>query len=466
MRKNVIVYGKVENSVQKKAVEILSRILHDYSFEYPVCCKYDETLTFDNPRLFYIGTAENNPYTARGFDFELTDPEGYAIKVQNDCVYIQGYDDIGVVYGCIDFYNKYILKYEFPDDAQVFRVNLFENELADFEYTSCPSVKNRGIWTWGHVIYDYRGFFDNMLMLKMNTVIIWNDFAPINAKEMLDYAHSCGIKVIWGYPWLWDTDCSVALKDGLRYNPRDFLEKYEKEYGDAGGDGIYVQSFTELNVDSVNGIVIADAVADFVNETSELFFEKYPDIELQFGLHATSVKDRLECIEKVNPKIRIVWEDCGAFPFSYLPSDLEEFENTKEFAEKIAVLRGENDRFGVVTKGFTKLDWTKFEHPEGAALIGAASDYVKENRIIRKSRIWKYLQAHWLVNADKAYEMIQQMCKKKQGDLYITALVEDGMFEENLMYPVALYSEMLWDTDADLKRMISEVAMRDYVTFA
>ena len=58
------------------------------------------------------------------------------------------------------------------------------------------------------------------------------------------------------------------------------------------------------------------------------------------------------------------------------------------------------------------------------------------------------------------------MNKKSVGNLLITALVEDGMFEENLMFPVALYSEMLWDCNSDFKEMITEVALRDYVTFA
>ena len=39
-------------------------------------------------------------------------------------------------------------------------------------------------------------------------------------------------------------------------------------------------------------------------------------------------------------------------------------------------------------------------------------------------------------------------------------------FEENIMYPVALYSEMLWDCSTDIKTMMSEVALRNYVTFA
>mgnify|MGYP006988439848 CR=1 FL=1 len=43
---------------------------------------------------------------------------------------------------------------------------------------------------------------------------------------------------------------------------------------------------------------------------------------------------------------------------------------------------------------------------------------------------------------------------------------EDGMFEENVMFPVALYSEMLWDADKDYDRLVESVAFRNYVTFA
>ena len=55
---------------------------------------------------------------------------------------------------------------------------------------------------------------------------------------------------------------------------------------------------------------------------------------------------------------------------------------------------------------------------------------------------------------------------RKGGDLDITALVEDGMFEENIMYPVALYSEMLWNCNGDIKELMREVAQRSYVSFA
>ena len=40
------------------------------------------------------------------------------------------------------------------------------------------------------------------------------------------------------------------------------------------------------------------------------------------------------------------------------------------------------------------------------------------------------------------------------------------MFEENIMYPVALYSEMLWDSFVDTEKIMSDVALRSYVSFA
>ena len=62
--------------------------------------------------------------------------------------------------------------------------------------------------------------------------------------------------------------------------------------------------------------------------------------------------------------------------------------------------------------------------------------------------------------------MVKEMCRLKNGNLPIFALVEDGMFEENIMYPVALYAEMLWNCNADSKDLIKTVAQRSYVCFA
>lgn len=465
MKKIAIIYGERNTGLQKKALEVLTEFLLDYTFEYPVCFSGKDSVDLRDYRCIYIGTKENNPYIREHSRAELTHEEAYDIKVEKESILIEGSDDAGVLYGCVDFYNHYLVKHEFPDDDR-YRINFLEGELPDFSYSSHPAVKNRGIWTWGHVIYDYRNFMDHMVKLKMNTIIVWNDFVPVNGAELVKYAHACGIKVIWGYAWGWDTDCSKISTEQVGACSEEIFKKYEKEYAGLGGDGIYFQSFTELNGEKIGDVLIAEAVTAFVNKTAAYFFEKYPQLELQFGLHATSVKEKLSYISQVDPRIRIVWEDCGAFPFSYIPSDVDRFQETKEFVGKITGLRGQEDRFGVVTKGLTKLDWSAFEHLAGPIHMGVSSKWMKENRISRKHKIWKYLQAYWLVNADKAYEMTRLMAEAKQGDLYVTALVEDGMFEETIMYPVALFSEMLWSCDREIGEMMSQVALREYVEFA
>lgn len=467
MKKVAIIYGELKNDIQKRAIEELSAILLDYTAEYPICVVRGED-AHEEFRRIYIGTKESNRYISCHSNGNLTTPESYSIIVKDDTVTIEGADDAGVLYGVLDFYNKYIIKFEHSKIRGTNEdwFNPFEAEaLPEFELISAPAAKERGLWTWGHVIYDYRGYLHNMMKLKMNSVIIWNDFAPTNARDIVAYAHSCNIKVYWGFDWLWDTDCGRFRIGNLEGEAERIFRNYEEQYADSDGDGIYFQTFTERKVDNIDGILIAEAAAKFVNQTSALFYEKHPNLEIQFGLHATSVKNKLEFIRTVDPRIRIVWEDCGAFPFSYLPTELGNFNETNELVGKIACLRGEGERFGVVTKGTVTLDWSKFKHQGGSQCIGVSSRYMRENHLCRRARQWRYIQTGWISNADRAIEMIGQMCRAKEGDLSIFGLVEDGMFEEKIFFPVALYSEMLWDCDENIKEMIKAVSMRNYVSF-
>ena len=462
MKKVAIMYGNYEK--QRKAIEILSKIILDFTHCYPACVECEKEVSADIK--IYIGTKEDNKFIKGNSKKNLTHPEEYDITVKNNIVTIEGSDNAGVLYGCTDFYNKYIVKCEYPESFHLRWGNPLEYDLPDFEYSSYPKISERGIWTWGHVIYDYKGFIDNMVRLKMNSVVIWNDVVPVNAKEMVEYAHEMGVKVIWGYSWFWDTDCKKIDVESVNDGIDDILKKYEEEYLQVGGDGIYFQSFTEVQTEDIGGILVADAVTKFVNAASEKFFEKYPDIELQFGLHATSVKEKLEYIQKVNPKVRIVWEDCGAFPFEYNPSKTEKFEETLALTEKIAVLRGENDRFGVVTKGITNLDWADFKHLDEAIYFGVSTRFMRKERTLKKKKAWKYIQSYWFTNARFVKDTIKLMAEKKKGNLYALGLVEDGMFEEQIMFPVALYAEMLWDPYKDTNAIINEVALRNYVEFA
>ena len=465
MKRLAIVYGENISEIEKTALGELSRILLDYTLEYPIC-KSCNSPDLSSYKCIYIGTKKSNSYIEKNSHAPLSHEEEYRICAESEQIIIEGFDGAGVLYGVLDFYNKYMLKFEYTDNDKYWENFLLNESFPEFEFTSYPSVKERGLWTWSHVIYDILGYLDNMMRLKMNSVIIWCDHLPINAKEIVNHAHRRNIKVIWGYPWLWDTDCKKFDLTSLDGYPEKIFERYEREFRDAGGDGIYFQTFTELHDDNIDGVAIADAAAKFVNKTVSLFYNKYPDIRLQFGLHATSVKDRLTAIATVDPRVQIIWEDAGAFPFSYMPGDISTFAETQDFAIKVARLRGNDDYFGAVTKGLVKLDWLSFLHPEGAHYMTGASKELRENRLIRKRKIWKYVQAHWLANYGKALEMVKLLCETKGGALSVYALVEDGLFEEEIFFPVALYSEMLWNTERDPKDIITEVAMRKYVTFA
>lgn len=466
IKNTAIVYGQCDSALMMRALRMLSEQILEYNESYPICVKCGEEERLSGYTKIYVGTKENNEYIAKNSKYILGHSEEYAISVKNGVAIIEGCDEKGVLYGCADFYHKYLITAQFTDEFHTCRKNPFLEELPDFEIISHPVVKNRGIWTWGDVIYDYRGFIDNMVKLKMNTLVIWNDEAPLNGKEVVDYAHSCGIKLIWGYAWGWDTDCKAIDIRNINDSVSEIIEKYEKDYLALGGDGIYFQSFTEIHEEKIDGVLVAEAVTEFVNNASGELLKKYPDLELQFGLHATSVSEKLEYIKNVDPRVRIVWEDCGAFPFSYMPHKVDDFDKTLQLTEKITTLRGEDDRFGVVTKGICARHWGEFKHCDGQVYIGVSTKRFRRNREAKKADIWKYVQSGWLSYSEYAARAIKLMAERKKGDLYITGLIEDGMFEESVMMPAAIYSELLWNPDRDINKLINEISQRSYVEFA
>ena len=305
------------------------------------------------------------------------------------------------------------------------------------------SIKNRGIWTWGHVIYDYRAFFKNMVRLGFNRIVIWNDIRPLNAKAVLDEAHRNGIKLIWGFSWGWMDKCGENVRNigAERMNAlqSEILVEFEN-YRDICADGIYFQSFTETDSESINGVSIADAAVGLVNSAADGIFKIMPDIELEFGLHATSVKNSLDIIAKTDERIRIVWEDCGAFPFDYDAHNIDGFEKTCDFVKKILFLRGENEKCGFVLKGMTKLDWSRFEYHTEPYEIGTADADFIAARAKEKEPLWEYVTDGWEKNGEYARQMINLISQNSLATA--DGLIEDGMFEYEIKRPPVMFSQM------------------------
>lgn len=307
-------------------------------------------------------------------------------------------------------------------------------------------IKQFGLWSWGHVIYDYRGYLNNMKKLGMNSVIIWNDLVPLNAHDVLEYAHKLGIKVIWGFAWGWVDNCSQNIKsidaETLHKLTDEVINTFKNEYKNISPDGIYFQSFTELGSDTINGICVAQAVTDFVNETAARIYDISPECEILFGLHATSVRNHLDKIQNVDSRIRIVWEDCGAFPYNYDPLKVDDFPETAELVKKLLNFRGKNEKCGFIIKGMTTLDWTKFQYHTEPYEIGNASRDFIEQRLIEKRERWSTLTEGWHKNYN-FFKAAIDLLFESESDIYLYGLVEDGMFDAEIPDPVRIFSNAI-----------------------
>ena len=242
------------------------------------------------------------------------------------------------------------------------------------------------------------------------------------------------------------------------------LETYERDYADVGGDGIYFQSFTEMSREEVDGKSVAELVTELVNETASELLSRYPELHIQFGLHATSVKSRLDVIAKVDPRIYIVWEDCGAFPYAYRTHETADSEQMLALTETLIGLRGEDERFGAVLKGMLNLDWMDFEHFEGEYILGERSREYRRERALSKDKIWKTVQGGWIRNAELVRRTVEIMAKNQHA--VVEALVEDAMLEEKIAFPVALFAELLWDPSADTGSLIEQISKFPSVSFS
>ena len=474
MKKPILIIERYDG-IYKKAVNLLSGALSGYT-ERPLPIKLGDAPSAD-------AIKERETVVVGSFDFPLISQlcelglltrsnksESYSIYVgkhpkgEGELIAIAGADGSGVLYGCVDFINRYCGS-ELWMDGYLWKADRFDRPfdkpLRPYRSASAPAIAKRAIWTWGHVIYDYREFFDNMALLRLNEVVIWNDHVPFNASDVVDYAHSLGIKVVWGFAWGWSTKCEeLALRfdratlDSIK---QSVLETYERDYAGAGGDGIYFQSFTEMSREEVGGKSVAELVTELVNETASELLSRYPELHIQFGLHATSVKSRLDVIAKVDPRIYIVWEDCGAFPFAYGAHEVENAAETEEFCRKIARLRG-GKGFGAVPKGMSWLDWSQFAHQTGPFLLGISDRQEILEKYKLRADIFRHQTSYWLENGEVAFRMIRVMAEETKGNAMICGLLEDGMFEESMWLPAVLFARMLWDGESDYKTLLGKAS--------
>lgn len=421
----------------------------------------------DDAGLVIVGTRQSNPLLASLPQADDIPEEGYTVQVaaspfnpEKQMAFIAGSSPGQVVYAVSHYLNYYLPDARQNSEHHPYFLPLFSGRMPEYQKTMSPRWSERGIWTWGHCIYDYRRFARNMARLGLNAVTIWNDYAPLNLREVVDCFHGWGIKVYFGYAWGWDEEFDISSEQEFRRVLDTAVNTYADSYAHAGGDGIYFQSFTETSNEFINGVPIAETVVDWVNRVSGAMLERWPGLDIRFGLHATSVKNRLGAIARVDPRVSIHWEDCGAFPYDYFSRAAEGEAEMLSFTDRLAALRPGGE-YGVVLKGQVCLDWTMFENQKGPFLMGCAGEGAIQARLAQVTPRWHDVQGYWLNNLGQYRRTLAHL-----PGAAVYALVEDALLEAGCWYPVALFADALWDTQSPDGRLLCAAARRPDVVLA
>lgn len=366
---------------------------------------------------------------------------------------IAGNDQLGVLYGVEDFIARILTQEVGPNDP--YRLAQALEELDEFSFSDYPLIENRGIWTWGGKIYDYRRFIDNMARLKMNRLTIWNDCPPLNCREVIDYAHERGIKVVLGFHWGWGRDIDPLNARDLQRTKQAVVAEYKKHYQHLGMDGIYFQTFTEQTNSIIRGKTIAALACKWVNDISTALLKQEPQLRIEFGLHATSILDNYGDLGRLRPEVTIVWEDAGVLPYAYdpnldyrhtygnKPAGLDSLEATIAYSRKLAAFFGRE--FAMVAKGFIHQPWeTEFEH-HGPFVLGERGDEFIRKRLGRRQERWNKVNTGWLKHYPSAARFYREILECKIPGMTVLALVEDGMFEEVIQISVAIFAQTVWN---------------------
>lgn len=470
-----IIFSSYEG-LGKKAVELLSKemgaqVLRNkgrYTIHVLPCEK--EGVAALDRNAVVIGLHNESALIRQYITANEIKTDGYVIKVVDNpetagtqLVLITANDSAALFYGAVDFVDDCFVEMSDKRGAMRFTDEALEMRLPDIYRSSAPAIKTRCVFTWGHPINDYRNYIENMARLKLNELIIWNDFVPLNAKDIVAFAHEYGIKVIWGFAWGWSRNCDRIDLGALDALSDSIIKTYEEQYRDLGADGIYFQSFTELQTDKIGDKVIAQVVTDFVNSVSRRILDKYPALLIQFGLHASSVKDHLHFIADVDDRVEIMWEDCGAFPYGGEPAveDEKAFADTVVFTDKILKLR-EKGAVSMLFKGFVTLDWIgdHFVHQAGPFIMGDASKALIEHDIEMLKPIWKQIQSSWLQNGAYVHTMAKHIANSGNDGVTVGMA---GQFAGGIWLPEALCAQILWECDAPYTEIFDKVVKRKSV---
>ena len=319
-----------------------------------------------------------------------------------------------------------------------------------YERRTAPETSVRSVFAWGNVVDDYRSFFREMARSRFNRVILWNEFPPVNAQEVVACAHGWGIAVYWGFAWGWSYgDCAFSKTDDLKGLADGIVREWRETWKPLGGDGIYFQSFTEQSRRTINGRSIASMVVEVVNDAAGRIKAEAPGLDLVFGLHADSVREDLADIAKTDPRLEILWENCGDFPYLEWSR-----EDPTPLAKRALAL---TDRVGFVWKWQTRIDWTHAVHQAGPYLLGCAGDGLLARDRAATAPRHLACDEKWQQDGHRAWEHIRTLRSGGRAPCEFNAVAE---YNPPFSFATLCQAELFWNASDPWERIVRRVRLR------
>ena len=164
----------------------------------------------------------------------------------------------------------------------------------------------------------------------------------------------------------------------------------------------------------------------------------------------------------MDPRIEILWEDCGQYPYSYFSyvETEEKFQETLAFTKKLLNLRG-GVGVGLVFKGVMMLNWSKFVHQSGPYVLGENAAEIRIHDKGIRANAWRKFSADWTHSGTYALQMMQFIQENKLTDVNLCLA---GTFDGGIYLPFALLAQMIRNSDDTYSELLKRVAQRACIT--
>ncbi len=233
----------------------------------------------------------------------------------------------------------------------------------------------------------------------------------------------------------------MAKKKGNRHKEDAAVENTEGAVGDAMAR--YGKSEGQLFVDWVTPI-ITDLRR--INPRLRIYAGVHylPDMPRDDGWRALAALD---------PAVNIMWEDLGAFPFSYSPGSAAGFDEGLARVRSLVGLRGANENFGFVVKGLAN---GLFGSDKPAPIGVTAADAI-EAMVPSRLGPWRGVEAGWRRNYARYLTTMRLCADAHAANSAVVALVENGLWEARQWLPVAMMAEGLWNPTRKSDRLVADL---------